>query len=128
MEDELDDKAEETCADVCSDEIELVNTATKHIMSCCGKVFRSRVKFAIHIRKSHSKCSCYLETTNKSAQCDDCCFKFPTRTNLEGHLAMRHEVFEGVATEHKLERIEAKDQFGGCFGNIRYEAYLCVFS
>ena len=103
MEDELDDKAEETCADVCSNEIELVSTATKHTMSCCGKVFRSRVKFAIHIRKSHRKCSCYLETASKLAQCNDCHFKYPIRTHLGCHISIKHEIFEGKATEIKLE-------------------------
>ena len=72
--------------------------------NCCGKIYKSMVALAIHTKKTHGKCSCYLETTNKSVQCDDCCFKFPTRTNLEGHLAMRHEVFEGIATELKVRK------------------------
>ena len=72
--------------------------------NCCGKIYKSMVALAIHTKKTHGKCSCYLETTNKSVQCDDCCFKFPTRTNLEGHLAMRYEVFEGIATELKVRK------------------------
>ena len=61
------------------------------------------VALAIHTKKTHGKCSCYLETTNKSAQCDDCHFKYPRRTNLGGHLDLRHEVFEEITIETELE-------------------------
>ena len=39
-----------------------------------------------------------LLTVDMSAQCNDCHFKYPIRTNLGGHIAMKHEVFEVVAT------------------------------
>ena len=41
-----------------------------------------------------------------SAQCNVCHFKYPIRTNLGGHLAMKHGVFEEVANETVLETIE----------------------
>ena len=77
--------------------------------NCCGKVYGTKVALAIHMKKIHGKCSCYLGTINQFVQCNDCCFKFPTRTNLDGHLAMRHEVSERVPTRLKSERIESKD-------------------
>ena len=48
--------------------------------SCCGKVYKNRVTFAIHTKKSHGKC-CYLETVDMSAQCNDCHFKYTKRSS-----------------------------------------------
>ena len=36
----------------------------------------------------------FWKLLDMSAQCNDCHFKYPIRTNLRGHLAMKHGVFE----------------------------------
>ena len=66
-----------------------------------------------------------LLTVDMSAQCNDCHFKYPIRTNLGGHLAMKHRVFEEVATETVLETIKKEPNVeanGNGNGNTQAES------
>ena len=44
-----------------------------------------------------------------SAQCNDCHFKYPIRTNLRGHPAMKHGVFEDVRKKWITSSFECEE-------------------
>ena len=68
-----------------------------------------------------------LLTVDMSAQCNDCHFKYMIRTNLRGHLAMKHRVFEEVATESVLETIKKEPNVEANARNIRnYKNHVMV--
>ena len=68
-----------------------------------------------------------LLTVDMSAQCNDCHFKYPIRTNLGGNLAMKHGVFEEVATETLLETIKKEPYDEANARNMRnYKNHVMV--
>ena len=65
QEDEYEDTKEEECV-------------ASIVSNCCGKVFKNRVMLAIHVKRTHGQCFCYLVEAKMSVQCSDCVkmFKF----------------------------------------------------
>ena len=92
---DFSDKAKERCEDK---------------WSCCGKVYTNRAALAIHSRKFHGKCSCYLGIVVIAIQCNACEIKYPVKTKLHRHLATTHhgEIFVKAATKNFEARIEVK--------------------
>ena len=64
-----------------------------------GKYIKNRVTFAIHTKKSHGKCLHNVMIV---------ILKYPIRTNLRGHLAMKHGVFEDNNVKCFCYLVEAK--------------------
>ena len=124
MEDELDDKAEETCANAYSDEVDLASIATEVKWICCGKVFQSMISLAIHTKRIHGKCCCYLTNAKTSVQCQDCDEKFTRKRSLkmsctfcEKNLSSYPQLDSVIKTTH-VSNDCCNCGFKSCFGNV----------
>ena len=83
--------------------------ATKHTLSCCGKVYKNRVAPAIYSRKTHGKCS-YLGSAVTALQFNECEIIYPVKTKLKRHMATRHHgnLFENVVAKNLEAQIKVK--------------------